>query len=308
MIAPPDEGTAAVPVAQHGAAAHALSVVVVRFAGGGAMEQTLDALRGQQGAAVEVLVVHRAGDGPSAAQRGRYPWVRWVDGGVAASPARLRAAGVRAAGGTIIACTEDHCVPAPDWCSRIIASHEGRSAVIGGAIDKSEPASPLSWAAYLLDYGRYMPPLPAGPSPFASDCNVSYRRDDLARVGEAWRDEFHETTVQWALEAIGVPTVLDPDIVVRQERAVQLTAWLAERREHGRIFAGTRVAGASAPGRLRLIATALLLPPVILWRVRAGLRRRGAARRVPRETWGSLLKAAIAWSRGELDGYWRGAR
>jgi len=307
MIAPPDATPPAAARDSHGAPP-ALSVVIVRFAGGPAVERTLDALESQRGDGVEVVVAHRREDGPTEAQRARRPWVRWVDGGAAVSPARLRAAGVRACAGTLVACTEDHCLPAADWCARILASHGRASAVIGGAIDKAEPASPLSWAVYLLDYGRYMPPLAAGGAAYASDCNVSYRRHDLERVAESWRDEFHETTVHWALAAIGVPTVLDPEIVVRQDRTVQLAEWLAERRDHGRIFAGTRVARMPWTGRARLAVQALLLPPVIAWRVRAGLRARRAAGRVPRAAWRPLLMAAIAWSRGELDGYLGGAR
>jgi Glycosyl transferase family 2 len=289
--------------ASAGAPMPALSVVIVQFAGGGVVDRTLGALDSQRGDRVEVIVAHRSHEGPTTSQQARYPWVHWVDGGEGASPARLRAAAVRAGRGALIACTEDHCVPEPHWCERILASHTQRSAVIGGAIDKAEPAGALEWAVYLLDYGRYMPPFPAGPSAYASDCNVSYRREDLERVAEAWRAEFHETTVHWALGAIGVATVLDPAILVRQDRQVQLTTWLAERRDHGRIFAETRVAGGSWARRVQLVATAILLPPVILWRLRRGLHARGAARRVPRHTWRPLLLAAIAWSRGELDGY-----
>jgi hypothetical protein len=302
------ESVGSVAAAPIDARAVALSVVVVRFAGGAAIDRTLDALAAQRGEQVQVVVAHRAGDGPTAGQRTRFPWAQWVDGGEMAAPARLRTVGVLASSGRLIACTEDHCIPATDWCARLIASHAGRAAVIGGAIDKAEPAGALAWAAYLLDYGRYMPPLPAGPASQASDCNVSYRREDLERVAHAWREEFHETTVQWALAVAGVPTVLDPALVVREDREVQLTAWLGERREHGRIYAGTRVAGVPWVGRLRLVATALLLPAVIVWRVRAGLKARRVAGRVPREAWRPLCRAAIAWSRGELDGYLRGAR
>ncbi len=303
MNAPTTATLPGADVAPGAGARPTLSVVIVRFAGGVAMDGTLRALEPQRDDVAEVVVAHRSDDGPTDAQRARYPWVRWVDGGVAASPARLRGAGVRACRGTLVACTEDHCVPAADWCARIVAAHGQRLAVVGGAIEKGEPAAATAWAAYLLDYGRYMPPLVAGPARYASDCNVSYRRSELDRVREAWPDEFHETTVHWALAALGVPTVLDPAIVVRQDRAVQLTAWLAERRAHGRIFAGTRVAHTPVVGRLRLVLTALLLPPVIVWRVRAGLRARQATARVPREAWFPLLKGAIAWSRGELEGY-----
>ncbi len=281
-----------------------LSVIVVRFAGGDAITQTLYALTPQVSAvAGEIVVAHRGDDPPSAAHRAAYPAVRWLAGGVDASPARLRSAGVRASAGEIVACTEDHCIPAPDWSSCLLAAHTRVHAVVGGAIDKAPSTSGAAWAAYLLDYARYMSPLPAGPSEHASDCNVSYRRHDLDDVATTWQDEFHETTVQWALATRGVGVQLDPAIVVRQHRDVVLAQYLRERRAHGRIYANTRIAGASFATRARFAALALLLPPVIVLRVRRLIASRGATGAVPGSAWGPLARAALAWSAGELDGY-----
>lgn len=286
-----------------------LSVVIVRFAGGDALAETLASLASQRvGDDPEVVVAHRAGEAPAGEMRARFPWVRWVDGDAAASPARLRTLGVLATTGAIVACTEDHCVPAPDWCARIREAHGRGHAVVGGAIDKAQPADGVSWAAYLLDYGRYMPPLPAGPADYASDCNVSYPRTALDGVADSWREEFHESTVHWALERRGVRVQLDPSIVVLQHRAVTLADWLPERREHGRIFAGTRVVGASPLVRARFALASVALPVVIVWRVVQRLRARGMTSRVPSSAWLPLARAAIAWSAGERRGYIGGGR
>jgi len=283
----------------------ALSVVVVRFVGGEAVLRTLDALAPQLAALDgEAIVAHRAHDAPSAEWRARYPAVRWVAGPGDASPARLRTLGVLSATGTVVACTEDHCTPAADWCARIVAAHADGERVVGGAIDKAPTADGTAWAAYLLDYARYMSPLPAGPAEYVSDCNVSYPRAALASVADRWRDEFHETTVHWALRARGLTLQLDPSIVVRQHREVSLAPYLAERREHGRIFARTRIAAGVSPiARLRLVLTALLLAPVLVRRVRQVLAARGADRAVPATAWQPLTRAARAWADGELAGY-----
>jgi len=217
-------------------------------------------------------------------------------------------AGRAASRGAIVSCTEDHCTPAPDWCARIVAAHAHGRTIVGGAIDKVQPAQGAAWAAYLLDYGRYMPPLSAGPAANASDCNVSYPREALDAVADSWRDEFHETTVQWALERLGVGVYLDPTVVVFQHREVTLAGWLPERREHGRIYARTRVAGASALARARYALASLVLPPVIVWRVVQRLRARGMTSRIPSSAWRPLMRAAIAWSAGERDGYLRSGR
>lgn len=281
-----------------------LSVVVVRFAGGEAIARTLDALEAQVPAlGGEIVVAHRGDDPPTAAIRARRPGVRWIAGDAADSPARLRALGVRASVGRIVACTEDHCVPSAEWATRVLQAHRGRSAIVGGAIDKAATPSATAWAAYLLDYARYMSPLPPGPSAHASDCNVSYARSDLDAVRGAWDDEFHETTVQWALAKRNIPVVLEPGIVVEQHREIELADYLRERREHGRTYAHTRIAGASALARARFAALALLLPPVLVMRVRRVVASRSNGRAVPPGVWAPLTRAAIAWSAGELDGY-----
>jgi hypothetical protein len=284
----------------------ALSVVVVRFVGGAGVERTLEALVPQlEGVAGEAIVAHRAGEPPTEAMRQRFPQVRWVAGAADASPARLRTLGVLASGGRVVACTEDHCLPAPGWAVRVVAAHaDGVARVVGGAIDKSPTADGTAWAAYLLDYARYMSPLPGGAADYVSDCNVSYPRSALDAVADRWREEFHETTVHWALRARGVALQLDPSIVVQQHREVALAAYLDERREHGHIFARTRVAaGVSPVVRLRLVLTALVLAPVLVRRVRQVLAARGGAAQVPAEAWSPLRRAARAWADGELRGY-----
>lgn len=286
-----------------------LSVVIVRFTGGGAIGSTLAALDAQHaGDDVEVIVAHPSRDLPSDELQARFPYARWVAGDEGASPARLRTLGVLASRGTIVACTEDHCIPAPDWCDRIRSAHARGPVVVGGAIDKAQPAQGTAWAAYLLDYGRYMSPLPAGPAEYASDCNVSYPRAALDAVAGEWRDEFHETTVHWALARSGVSLQLDPTIVVHEHRDVMLAHWLPERREHGRTFARTRVANATSWARARLAVATLVLPPVIVLRIVQHLRARGTLSRVPSSAWVPLVRAAMAWSAGEREGYLRGGR
>jgi hypothetical protein len=261
----------------------------------------LDDVRG------EVLVAHRADDAPSLELRSLYPAVRWIAGGRTDSPARLRTLGVTSATGTLVACTEDHCTPGPAWCARIVEAHARHAAVIGGAIDKAPSEDGAAWAAYLLDYGRYMPPLPGGAVDYVSDCNVCYPRAALEAVADQWGEEFHETTVHWALRRHGLPLLLDPSIVVSQHRAVVPAPYLTERRAHGRVFARTRmVAGASAFLRLRYILVSLVLPPVIVHRIKRGLSARGRLSSVPAAAWSPLRHAARAWARGELQGYLEG--
>ena len=297
----------------------ALSIVIVRFALGDAIDATLRAIEPQgRELSIEVLCVSAGERAVAVEWRQRYPAVRWIEAPAHATPARLRTLGVAASTGELVACTEDHCVPAPDWCARIVAAHVAGNVVVGGAIEKGAPvgtsttgtaasgpesAGPSAWVAYLLDYSRYMPPFPAGPAEYVSDCNVSYRRAMLDAVADVWREEFHETTVHRALVQRGVTLRLDPSVLVSQERTIALSSYLLERTQHGRLFAAARVRGASRIARLKWMMGSLFLPPVIVLRVVARLRRKGRLGAVPAGAWLPLACAAVAWSYGELKGY-----
>ena len=281
-----------------------LSVVIVTFAGGDAVRRPLESLARQcEPAEVDVVVAYETGIVDVAPIATRFPFARWVAAPPGSSPARLRTLGVAASRGAIVACTEDHCTPAADWCARVVAAHATGVHAVGGAIDVPATATPDAWAAYLLDYSRYMPPLDGADASQASDCNVSYRRASLDAVREAWADEFHENVVHAALAREGVSLRADGSIMVVEERAVALGRYLRERVEHGRLFAATRVADARGSTRACLAAQSLLLPPALVSRVVARLRGRGRLGAVPFGAWPRLAAAATAWSLGELAGY-----
>lgn len=282
-----------------------LTVVVVVFAGGDAVTSTLAALDSQRDG-VRVIVAYAEGSADATALSQRFPWAEWVAAPAGVGPARLRSLAVaRASRDAPVACTEDHCIPAPDWCARIVAAHrEGRPAIVGGGIEKAATMSPASWAAYLLDYSRYLPPFDeGGNADHASDCNVSYPPNVLESVRDAWREEFHETVVHDALRATGVPLRLDPRIIVYEQRSVALGAYLGERVEHGRLYAANRAASASVAARARWSAQSVLLPLVLSARVIARLRARRRTQSVPVAAWPALAATTVAWSFGEFLGY-----
>jgi hypothetical protein len=219
---------------------------------------------------------------------------------------RRRAVGLERARGRIIAMTEDHVVPATDWCQQILEAHKQPYAVIGGAIDNALD-NPLNWAVYYCDFGRYGSPLESGPAEYVSDVNLAYKRDVLQAVGEVWKDAYHETTVHWALRSRGEVLFRDPRLTVYQHRQLPSIWQLCkERVEWGRIFAETRVAECSLKKRLLYALGTPLLPPLLMARlVRHTLRQQRSAKQI-------VLLAPLAacllisWSLGELLGYIKG--
>ncbi|HUF29962.1 MAG TPA: glycosyltransferase [Gemmatimonadaceae bacterium] len=280
-----------------------LSVVVVPYAGVASMRHCLDALRTQADAgAIEVIIPvdARTASWQSLGTHPLGPRIVKVARGSGASA--RRAQGVHDARGALIAITEDHCVPDATWCAAIRTAHAATHAAIGGAVDKQEPDGVLAWALYLSDYGRYMSPVAEGPAAYLTDCNVSYKREALQSIASVWRDAFHETAVNWALSDRGETLWLTPTMRVSHRRSRRLGAALRERYEHGRIFAGTRVAGMSLARRARLAAMTPALPAVICQRaLRHGTRggkALAAATALP-----AILATGVAWSLGELVGY-----
>jgi hypothetical protein len=286
----------------------ALSVVVVPFAGERALARCLAALARQRGASPDEVLVPADDEFPGAEDAARaHPRARVIRERGRRGPAALRAAGLRAARGRIVAFTEDHCVPADDWCASLLAAHAAPHAAIGGAVEKDEGGGTLGWALYLCDYGRYMRPLAEGPAEYLTDVNVSYKRAAIASLPEAVGGEFIETAVHWALARRGETLWLSPRIVVRQRRDARLAAALRDRFAHGRAFAGTRVAAMPAPRRVVRAAASAVLPLVLVRRAvgQAVSRRRhvaAAARALP-----AMLVLTAAWALGECVGYLAGA-
>jgi hypothetical protein len=217
--------------------------------------------------------------------------------------AELRAIGVREAQGRIVALTEDHCTPNPDWCAQILRAHDDPYAAIGGAVDKTPPDSALNWALYLADYLRYMNPQPEGTTNNLTDCNVTYKRTALNAIADTWADEFHEPVVHAALLSSGQSLWLDPKIVVYQQRDVDLRVAVRDRYAFGRLFASTRAIDFSRAQRFLYSLLSLALPAVLVGRVAIQvLRKRRCVAEFVRSL-PYLVLVSTVWAGGEFLGY-----
>ena len=189
--------------------------------------------------------------------------------------------------------------------ARFGSAHRAHShPAIGGAILNGNRGR-VARAVFRCDFGRYCPPLDAGPANFVSDVNVSYKREVLNAVAETWRDGYHETGVHGAIRGRGELLWLDPSIVVEQRRGpIGLLPSLRERYAWGRLYAGKRTREVT---RFRRAVLALLSPllPLLLFsrQLRSDLQH-------PRSDSIALLPLVAlllcAWSLGEAVGYWTG--
>lgn len=215
----------------------------------------------------------------------------------------LRAQGLLAAQGEIVALVEDHARPDEHWCAAVVAAHRADFAAIGGAMDNDVDRA-LNWAVYFCDFGRYQNPLPDGESQIASDANVSFKRPALRAIQSTWEESFREIIVNGELMARGERLGLSPEIVMFQNRrGLTLGVALRERFQWGRSYAGIRNALLSSPQRLVYALLAPLLPVLLTLRMTrtAWARRRRFGRFVRALPLVVLLQ--VSWSLGESVGY-----
>jgi hypothetical protein len=262
---------------------------------------------------LEIIVPYHPKTEGIDALKTRFPAIRFIAVGAADVLARkagsrdhhdrLRAAGLAAARGGVVALLEDHGLPDPRWSARIAAAHRADAAAIGGAIE-NDVDRPLNWAIYFCDFAKYQSPLPAGASDFASDANIAYKRSALESVRSLWEGSFSEVVVNAALIASGRRLSLDPAIVVYQHRGgIPLADALTERFVWGRSYAATRSKQLSAARRWFYAALSPALPFVMVERIAlvAWRRRRRFGKFV--RSLPLIVLLACAWSAGECAGY-----
>lgn len=286
-----------------------LSVVVVVFAGRDYPGRTLEALAAQEGApAMEVLLCHDETWDRLDETAAAFPDVRMIGRPGRRTYAELRAAGVHAATGRIVAITEDQIRPTPTWCAEIVAAHEGDCVAAGGAVEKGPGRAggddtTLNWAIYLCDFVRYANPVQEGSSEYLTDTNVSYKRAVLEEIPDVWREEFHETDVNWTLAGHGGQLYLSPKIVVEQQRDLTMGEALDERFSFGRLFASTRVRATGVGGRLYYSVFSLLLPILLTLRVVSHAWPRPRYRRPLLRALPYVALLNAVWCLGEFVGY-----
>ncbi len=292
-----------------------LSVVIVMTAEPGessGLASTLEAVDRQGDGRPFEVIVPCAVMAQASPLRQRYPGVTFLPVTPVTAPGsgewldELRACGVGAATGDIIAVTEDHIRPDPDWSREILKAHEAPYAAIGGAIENGVDRL-LNWATYFTDLGRYHNPIPAGQSGYASVVNVSYKRAALEQVRAVWKHRFGETAVHAALMAYGEKLALSPAIVVRQYRDdVTFRASMREFLTWGRSYGSTRAKLAVPAKRLVYAGLSPLIPVVLLLRSGMDVFKKGRLTAAWLKCLPAITALTLAWSGGELMGYLAG--
>ncbi len=284
-----------------------VSVTVVCICSAAHLRRCLTALREQ----VEVprfdLIVaydpHIPGIEAAAAE---FPEARMVCNEGQRTPLELASRAVRESTGDLILLTEDHCEPARRWVRTMIDAQSKDRAAVGGRVEIVPGASATDWAFYFVDFFRYAGPLPEGPSPALTVCNVSYDRERLAEVRKLWEMFFMEPVVNDALRARYGELWLAADSEVKMSRHASLRDALYERYAFGRLFGYTRNGFCSRGRRISYAVLAPTLPLLLLGRMARAASRSPELTRSFLRAIGPLVLMVISWTWGEWLGYLTG--
>lgn len=267
----------------------------------------LDALRNQENADLEIVVVDRLGDAVRQAVSTEYPEVTVIGMAHDATIPQMRARGFEVASAKAVGVIEDHVLVPTDWASSLLIALDAGADVAGGPIENAATETRIDWAAFLCEYSACMPPLEGGESTWLPGNNIVYRRSVLERYKPIidqgkWENHLHD-----AMRADGIKLILLPDLIVAHKMHYTFNLYMSQRYLYARSYAGARVADKSAPVRLAYGLAAFILPPLLFVRTLRSIISKG---RHLERLWPSipmLFAFVLSWGAGEIRGYWFGA-
>jgi hypothetical protein len=286
----------------------ALSVVLPTSHGLANIARTLHALRAQTVRHCLELVIVAPSDSftLNPAMIDGFAGVQVIAfGDVTASSNRARVAGIRVARAPIVALAEDHSFPEPGWAEALLAGHaEGTWAAVGPVVCNANPATAVSWANFMLEYGPWTEGAQRGAAVHLPGHNSSYRRGLLLAYGDRLESLMEaESILQWDLRHRGYQLLLEPAARTRHLNFSRLSSSIKLRFNCGRQFAATRSADWPLQKRLLYVLGAPLIPFVRLWRTASLLARRPARRGLLSRVLPVLAAAVALDGFGELVGY-----
>ena len=285
-----------------GGAESTVSVVVTSPNPGTSLIDSLDALRSASDGGLEAIVVTRGLSENAAGISRAFPGARIIVADAEATIPEMRAAGLRAAQGAIVAMTTDHCIPGAGWLQAVRTAHRRGSAVVGGPL-LFEGTGLVDWAVFVCEYGRYLPPARAGRTHDLPGQNVSYTRaaltaiDDLLSRG-LWEPFWHQRLIER-----GFAMTCDPAVVVTLRKHYSFGGFVRERFHFARSFASQRVADRAWPIRVALAAATPLLPVILLFRMLRQILPKRRYVSVLIRTLPMLAVFVTVWAAGECAGY-----
>lgn len=280
-----------------------LSIVIAAWNNPSHLRACLTSLAGQVSTeTTEVIVMSNYGSASEKMDQ-EFSFAQFVRLSEESTVPKLRSGGVLHSKGKVIALLEDHCTFGENWCAEIMKAHELPYGIIGGAVENGTHQTPLDWAVYFYDYGKYMLPTKAGAAETLSGMNVSYKRVVLEEVEDTYKDGFFETFVNEELKRRGHELYLEPSAIVYHNKNYFLHDALTQSYHHARAYAAKRISGALPSKRAVFVIISLTLPFLLPSRIAVGIIRKSRHFKELIKSLPFLLLLLTGWSYGEFCGY-----
>ena len=285
----------------------ALTVVLAALADAAVLETTLLHLRAQTVRdRIELVVVTPSRErlGPLPTAMDALHGCRVIEAPAATSVAQANAAGVRVASAPVVAFVEDHSFPDRGWAEALVRAHEDDWVAVGPVVVNANPGTILSWADFLIGFGRWMEPTPAGPQPFLPGHNCSYKRSALLAFGDELESVLEvETVLHLHLAAAGGGLYLEPAARVAHTNFSRWRPSLHVRFHSGRAFAARLRDGWHRPRRVVFALASPLIPLVRFARCVAQMTRPGRAARIRWSVLPALAFSLLVDGAGQVAGH-----
>ena len=221
-----------------------------------------------------------------------------------------RAAGVQATSAPVIFLGETHSFPSPEFAASLLVRHAAPWDVVVPGLDNANMDGPMSWAAFLMDYGYWMRHLPEGEIASAPTWNVAYKREALLELGEGLGAALTSGDGLLAtLRARGRKIYFEPAARLDHVNVSRtLKQWADERYLSGLLIGATRRRRWPAYRSVLYTLASPLIPLVILRRTAGPVRAALRNKRLPALTIPALIVGALVRTVGEVVGYVAGAR
>jgi len=257
---------------------------------------------------LELVIIHMAGSAVNvpAGYQAAFGQVIWVPIESRDDLGKVRAAGARASTGPIIAFAEDHAFPEPTWAEHFLEAHEGSWAAVGPSFANGNPASQISWADYMLNFGTFADVSVSGVTTLLPWHNISYKRDVLLGYGERLAELLSvEGNLLSDLQAQNQKIYMEARSKIRHVNISLGSFFVDEHLAAGRLFGGMRAVQNRWPGwrRLGYAGAVPLLALVRFWRLWPHLQRVNAKQPILPKVLPFLFLGLGLHSLGEGWGY-----
>lgn len=214
------------------------------------------------------------------------------------------ARGVREARAPIVAMTEGHSYPEPEWAESHIRAHRNSWVAVGSAMGNANPDSLIGWADLLIAFSRWVEPEGPAEMDALPGHNTSYKRDALLEYGDELEGLLEtEILLHWSLGAKGHRLYLEPAAKTMHLNVSEPWSWTKLRFIGGRVFAADRAGGWRPLRRLTYVVGAPLIPFVRLWRMMPDLRRVAPRSSLMPRVLPALVAGLAVEALGEMVGY-----